>query len=51
MITPMAFQLFSAFALLQQHVLLFGTAGSDSLSALLSEGASMVQVVNGLSLP
>jgi hypothetical protein len=51
MITPKASQLFSAFALVQQHDLLFGTAGLDYLSALSSEGASMVQAVNGSSLP
>jgi hypothetical protein len=47
-ITPKVFQLSYAFALVRQHDLLIVTAGSDSLSALSLEGASLAQAVSGL---
>ncbi len=50
-ITPKASQLFSAFATMHQHNLLYCTAGLDSLSASSLEGVSMVQAVSGPSLP
>ncbi len=50
-ITPKASKLFSSFASVQQHNLLVGTDGLDSLSALSLEGASMVQAVNDPPLP